>query len=156
MSTLKLNQKILASTTCYLNDEFFKLEPTTLVDLYSVKHMKEPQVKLGDGHWGACPSRDRSRVVTELSELRPFFDSEIERKSLEGKFIYLVEPNRILIKRYKFSHNVESLKDGNYSVYRGDYASVHLPDNKLTSNTAFDIEGAYSILEKKVEHYFKY
>lgn len=154
MSTLKLNQKILASTTCYLYNEFFKLEPTTLVDAYSIKNSKELQIKLGDGLWGACPSRDRNRVVTELNELRAFFDSEIKYKIQEGKFIYLVE--RFVIRQYKFSHDVVSLKEGNYTVYNGDYCKIHLPDNKLTSNTAFDIEGAYKLLEKNVENYFKY
>lgn len=157
MSTLTLGQKILASTTLYLDNEVFKLHPTTLEDVFTVSYSKEKQIKLGKGNWGACPDRDRNKTVCNVNELRDFFDSNLKNKYDEGNFIYIVSNKwNFTIERLRYSHKLESLKDGNSTVYKGNYSSINLIDNKLKSNTSFDIEGAYKILEKYVDEYFKY
>ena len=89
MKDLRLGMNILATSTCYLDNEVFKLEVTTLADAYESdsSHVKELRIKLGEGHWGACPTRSRSQICINSDEIKA-----IANKTL----VYHIENTRMI------------------------------------------------------------
>jgi len=160
MKDLRLGMNILATSTCYLDNEVFKLEPTTLVDAYESdsNHVNGLQIKLGKGHWGACPTRNRNQICINPDEI-----IEIAKKSLVTHIentkndkpkhnLYFVEGNNertISLKRMKFSRRVNSLAEGTFIEYRGQYISVKIKDeNNLPIGYFYNLDDA-------VEHFSK-
>ena len=72
---------ILATTTCYLDNEVFKLHPTTLIDAYTSdsSYSKGLQIKLGKGHWGACPTRNRNEVCINSKEVKKLAEKTLTK-----------------------------------------------------------------------------
>jgi hypothetical protein len=128
MDGLKINQKILADSTCYFSDsQVIELCPTTLID--AVNTQRGIVIELGGGHnWGACPDRSRDRVVAKAGDIKPFFDMKISRKEgLEerlkaGKSLLRVYQNpnnkELYVEEFSFSQKVDSLKDGKYTEFK--------------------------------------
>jgi hypothetical protein len=105
MSTLTLGQKILASTTLYLDNEIFKLHPTTLVDVFNVSYSKEKQIKLGFTG-GAIPNFTIHSLLHKMaydylsSDSRKFTHSDILSLEKDYKISYILEgsySNRLFI-----------------------------------------------------------
>lgn len=162
MENLKLGQKILATTTCMLDNQIFKLEPTTLVDAFETKHQEGLQIRLGEGHWGACPTRSRDCVVTNTDEVDVIFERRCKgllEKLESGEYknkLFLIDnkpPYHISILMLSLSDSVNSLKEGNYKVYRGSYASLKVYNDNLGENCFLDIKDALKYYKKKVAEY---
>jgi hypothetical protein len=153
MKDLRLDMPILATTTCSHDNELLKLHPTTLVDAYETRHpLKEKlQIKLGDGHWGDCPTRNRSQVCINPDEVGVLANdmlSEHIKNSKDHKpksKLYFVELNgthSMTISMLSFSRNVNSLAKGSYREYSGTYASMKIHNDNLADNFFYTIEDA--------------
>ena len=93
MKDLKLGIGILATTTCYLDNEVFKLHPTTLTDAYesSSKHIKGLQIKLG-----LLIEQDKSK-----SKLSPPYKFKDENRQKEFVPTWLISSPTVFIWSYK-------------------------------------------------------
>jgi hypothetical protein len=128
MDGLKINQKILADSTCYFSaSQVIELCPTTLKD--AVNTQRGIVIELGVGHnWGACPNRSRDRVIAKAGDLKVFFDVKISRKEgLEerlkaGKSLLRVHQNQnnkvLYVEEFSFYQNVDSLREGKYTEFK--------------------------------------
>lgn len=151
MKDLKLGMNILASTSLMLDNEILKLHPTTLVDAYNTTNHKELQIKLGKGHWGCLPSRSRSQVCINTKEVADFANNRLAERfeqyaeETKGR-IFIVKMNNnhsLTISTLTECRKIDSLKEGSYTEYRGNYASLRvgasLPNNVFYSlNDAID------------------
>jgi hypothetical protein len=156
MKDLELGMPIFATTTLLLDNEICKLHATTLVDAYNTNHHKSLQVKLGEGHWGACPTRNREQVCineAEIKELATNWMSEKleQQKEFEAKSrIYIVQykGTRLTISILRKWKEVNSLAEGSYTEYTGDYASMRI-GGQLPSNVFYTLEDAIECFAKK-------
>jgi hypothetical protein len=155
MKDLKLGMPILASTSLMLDNEILKLHPTTLVDAFETSHQKELQIKLGKGHWGCLPTRNRSQVCINSKEVGEFANNRLAEKFEEyanedKKRIFIVNLNNnhsLTISTLTFSRTVNSLSEGSYSEYVGHYASMRI-GSRLPSNVFYSLNDA---IDKFVE-----
>ena len=164
MKDLRLGMGILATTTCYLDDEVFKLHPTKLIDAYesNSKHIKGLKIELGEGHWGACPTRDRDSVcinkneVVELAKNRLTKHIELCKDHKPKRNLYYIEVNgmhSICIKVMQFSNSINSLREGNYNIYRGRNTKIKISD-KLPKGFFYDIDKAIEYFSETSKKYF--
>lgn len=157
MKDLRLNQRIYVTTTCYVCDQLFKLERTTVSDVLTRNNKVD--VVLGNGHFGACPTRQRNQVVGNIEELRAVFESEIDTKAESVKSVYGVSitPTQISISKYKFHETRESLANGKESIYYGinrfsGGARMVVRNDELPKGYFFNIEDAYNEFAKLIEN----
>jgi hypothetical protein len=160
MKDLRLGMNILATSTCYLDNEVFKLEPTTLVDAYESdsSHVNGLQIKLGKGHWGACPTRSRSCVAINSAEIIELANKTLvthieNTKNDKPKHnLYFVEGNNertISLKRMTFSRRVNSLAEGTFIEYSGRYISRKIRDeNNLPIGFFYNLDEAVEYFSK--------
>lgn len=158
MKGLKLGMPILATTSLMLDNEILKLHPTTLVDAYETSHHKELQIKLGKGHWGCLPTRDRSQVFISPAEVKKYAKSRLAERIEEAKghkpkeklyYVRLNNNHSLTISIYSYSRSVNSLAEGSYAEYVGRYASVRIENDRLPSNCFHTIEEAIECFVKK-------
>jgi hypothetical protein len=156
MKDLKLGMPIFATTTCMLDNEIFKLHSTTLKDAFNTSHHKSLQIRLGEGHWGACPTRNREQVCINEAEIKALAtsmlaDKIVSQSEQEPKsVIYIVKflNNNLTISSLRKWNEVNSLREGSYIEYRGHYANMRI-GNQLPTNVFYTIEGAIDLLSKK-------
>lgn len=164
MNSLKLNQRILADSTCYFSSgQIVELCPTTLNDARNTPN--GIRIDLGGGHdWGCIPSRERKSVIAEIGDLREFFDKKIsskegiEQRLKNGKSIIRVYQNGnntvLYVVEFKKHEEVDSLKDGKYVVFRDDRSissSVKVINGNLPQGFYTNIEDAFNVLERFVK-----
>ena len=153
MKDLRLGMNILATSTCYLDNEVFKLEVTTLADAYESdsSHVKELRIKLGEGHWGACPTRSRSQICINSDEIKAIANKTLvyhieNTKNDKPRYnLYFVDSNShtLSIKRMTFSRRVNSLAEGTFIEYSGQYISRKIRDeNNLPIGYFYNLDDA--------------
>jgi hypothetical protein len=156
MKNLKIGMRILATTTCMLDNEVFKLHPTTLVDAYEPSNQKKLKIELGKGHWGACPTRDRDKVCINAKEVTKLANSSLERFIEKHKndkpksnlfYVSVNNTHSITISMLRYSHTVNSMANGTFTEYRGTYTSMRIND-KLPTNHFYTIEDAIKCFSK--------
>lgn len=164
MEGLKLNQKILADSTCYFSSgQIVELCPTTLKDARNTTN--GIRIDLGGGHnWGACPTRERSRVIAQVDDLKKFFETKLSRKEgieervNSGKSllrVYHNQNNQVLyVVEFRKGQEVDSLREGKYVVYEEnsffkEYIKVY--NNNIPLGFYSTIEEAFKALENKVK-----
>ena len=158
MKDLRIGMNILATTTCYLDNEVFKLHPTTLVYAYESdnKYQKGLQIKLGNGHWGACPTRSRDEVcinskeVIKLAKKSLAKHIELTKDNKPKHNLYFVKVNNthsITISIIKFSRTVNSLAEGSYTEYSGRYISMKI-HNALPHGFFYSLDDAIKFFAK--------
>ena len=144
---MKLNQKILVTTTSPLRGFTFRLEATTIVDVVN------GWVKLGKGLWGACPSREINEVAFEVSDIDNLINQMEHLRELRDfgttkKVLYMVVECRfgLEIQQFKFNRNIDSLKDGKYDSYTNQLemgtSEIKVRDNKPPNNVHNTFEEA--------------
>jgi hypothetical protein len=144
---LKLGQKILVDSSCYVHGEFIKLCTTRLVDAFESRGYSKPQIKMAKDHnnWGACPTRSRNMVIANEDDIKKFFEMKfknqkkkvdelkekypdskyrtLEEKLEDGEVIFKVGFNRgagwIQVTPFFKSGTVNSLAQGKYDTYTG-------------------------------------
>jgi len=165
MEGLILGMPILATTTSSSDNELLKLHPTTLVDAYETNHplREKLQIKLGDGHWGACPTRNRTQVCINPDEVDAFANDRLSEHIKNSKDhkpkskLYFVELNGthcMTISMLSFSRNVNSLAEGRYREYTGTYASMKIHNDNLPVNFFYTIEDAIKYYVKTSKRIF--
>ena len=156
MKDLRIGMNILATTTCYLDNEVFKLHPTTLVDAYESDRQRGLQIRLGKGHWGACPTRDRDEVcinskeVIKLAKKSLAKHIELTKDNKPKHNLYFVRVNNthsITINIMKFSRTVNSLAEGSYDEYSGKYISMKIK-GKLPQGFFYNLDDAIKFFAK--------
>lgn len=132
MKNFKLNQKLLVNSSCYFRGEIFKFEKTRLAD--ASKTEDGYRVRMTSGHWGACPTRDKSEVVAFESDIdrivERFFTAKLEESTLEigqgkGKSLIIVEDENygndgrghIVVRYIKYKSTEETMREGKYDKY---------------------------------------
>ena len=86
-----------------------------------------------DGHWGACPTRDKSEVVANESDIdrivEKFFTAKLEKSKLElgqgkGKSLLIIEDSnreggkgQMTVSYINFRRSHESMLEGKYDEY---------------------------------------
>jgi len=158
MKDLKIGMNILATTTCMVANEVFKLHPTTLVDAYESDNARGLQISLGKGHWGACPSRSRERICINQAEVIKLAKKELETHISKTKDdkpkskLYFVQNNNghsITINVMRLNETVKSLAEGSYKVYRGDHISMKVNDaSSLPKGYFYNIDEAIEFFSK--------
>jgi len=133
MKNLKLNQRILVNSSCYFKEEIFKFEKTRLAD--ASKTEDGYRVRMTDGHWGACPTRDKSEVIACEGDIdrivERFFTAQLEKSSLEigqgkGKSLLIVENvnhksgGQVVVKSVRFVGAEETLREGKSDKYSAE------------------------------------
>lgn len=173
MNDLRLHQTIYANSTCYFNGEIVEICKTTLADAVTDSSGKV-HIKLGAGHnWGCIPTRERSGIIANESDIRPFIEKRIENKNefllglhtpkdlseqlKSGKMLLFVENrgNRITLTIFEHDRTYSSLSEGKVIEFRqkwaGGYRTLKLNDlDSLPHNTFNNIEEAVNCLEKMI------
>lgn len=161
MKDLKLGMPILATTTLMLENEILKLHPTTLVDAYETSNHKELQIKLGDGHWGCIPTRNRSQICINPAEVKEFAYNRLSDRIEEAKEhkekskLYIVKLNNthsLTISLLHKGRTVNSLSEGSFIEYTGHYASMKIFNDRLPANMFHTIEEAieFFVVKSKI------
>lgn len=160
MKDLRLGMNILATTTCYLDNEVFKLHPTTLVDAYESdsNHVNGLQIRLGEGHWGACPTRNRNQIcinadeVIELAKkslVKHIENTKDDRPNYNLYFVKVNNTHSVTISRVKYSRSVNSMAEGSFKEYSGQYISVKIRDeNNLPRGYFYNLDDAVEYFSK--------
>jgi hypothetical protein len=160
MEDLKLRMGILVTTTCMLRGEAFKLHPTTLVDAYTTNG-KNLRIKMGEGHWGACPTRKREEVCISVDEVKAMAKTKMT-KVLENlkeqsinKCLFTAKVNNkhsVTIQTYKPSKTINSLSSGEYV----EYVNVgELHDAKISVYNGELPNGVFDNIDAVIEDYGK-
>lgn len=162
MKDLKLGMKLLVTSTLYLDNVIFELVPTQLADAYTVSTSKEVQVKMTKGHWGACPTRNRSQVAINGDEVRVIANRLLEKhrervadEKPKHRLYYIDSQGDIELKTLTFSRKYNSLSDGNYSLYTGGYVSLKVYDTPNNSYF-FNLDEAIEEFIRISERYLKF
>lgn len=156
MKALTLNQKIFVTTTCYVCDQFFKLESTTVKDV--VTNDRGERILLGEGHFGACTTRSRKEVAGYSEDIRGIFEREIDlSKTDDKKVLFIVEVNRaqITISKAKLWDTQTSLANGKEEIFIGidrfsGGSKYTIRNGVLPANCFHEIEEAYKFFELSV------
>jgi hypothetical protein len=173
MNDLRLHQTIFANSTCYFNGEILEICKTTLKDAITDSN-GDVRIKLGAGHnWGCIPTRERSSIIANESDIRPFIEKRIENKNkfllglhtpkilseqLEsGKMLLFVENERNEINLTIFEHDrtYSSLSEGKTIEFRQKHAfgyrKLKLKELDMLPHNVFNnIEDAIQCLEKMI------
>lgn len=173
MNDLRLHQTIFANSTCYFNGEILEICKTTLKDAVTDSN-GDVRIKLGAGHnWGCIPTRERSSIIANESDIRPFIEKRIENKNkfllglhtpktlseqLEsGKMLLFVENERNEINLTIFEHDrtYSSLSEGKTIEFRQKHAfgyrTLKLKELDMLPHNVFNnIEDAIQCLEKMI------
>lgn len=173
MNDLRLHQTIFANSTCYFNGEILEICKTTLKDAITDSN-GDVRIKLGAGHnWGCIPTRERSSIIANESDIRPFIEKRIESKNkfllglhtpkilseqLEsGKMLLFVENERNEINLTIFEHDrtYSSLSEGKtiefIQKHAFGYRKLKLKELDMLPHNVFNnIEDAIKCLEKMI------
>jgi hypothetical protein len=173
MNDLRLHQTIFANSTCYFNGEILEICKTTLADAITDSN-GDVRIKLGAGHnWGCIPTRERSSIIANESDIRPFIEKRIENKNkfllglhtpkilseqLEsGKMLLFVENERNEINLTIFEHDrtYSSLSEGKtiefIQKHAFGYRKLKLKELDMLPHNVFNnIEDAIKCLEKMI------
>lgn len=142
---MKLNQKILVTTTSSLRGFIFRLEATTVSDVVN------GWVQLGKGLWGACPSRELDQVVTTINEIDGIVNQskrlrELRDFGVRKKVLYAVIEVRDGLEIQKFNGSVDSLRDGKFDSYTNQLdlrtSEIRVINNKPPKSTHNTFEEA--------------
>jgi hypothetical protein len=161
---MKLGQKIFVTTTLLLKPQIFKLHLTAIQDAYTNSSEKEMRIKMGDNHnWGACPTRLRSEVVIEPSDLDTILSTRSEwldkkrEKEAGNKQLYYIEfrVNDLSICELSYSNTINSLKEGHYKAYssEGAIGSVQMKipvGQELPEDCFHSIDEAFKVYKEKL------
>jgi len=168
MKDLKLNQKILSSTTSSEHGDIVTARLTTLVD--AIEKNGKLKIVLGEGHWGACPDRERDEIIANKKDIKSYFKKEsdwmlkagLEKRNVdyvnlvkERKGIFLVEfwegNGYLTVKFLDYMGKVNSLKDGEFNTYgnRDKYSvSLKVKVGETHPKIFRSLEDAYKQFEK--------
>jgi len=173
MNDLRLHQTIYADSTCYFNGEIVEICKTTLADAVTNSSGKV-HIKLGAGHnWGCIPTRERSGVIANERDIRPFIERKIENKKKfllgfhtpkdlseqfkSGKMLLFVENrgNRITLTIFEHDRTYSSLSEGRVIEFRQKHAfgyrTLKLKELDMLPHNVFNnIEDAIQCLEKMI------
>jgi len=169
MHKLKLNQKILSSTTGSMNNHLVDLYLTTIKD--AITQNGRTKVVLGEGHWGQCPDRGLDQVITCKKDIKSYFDKSMEyalkhfkekhgtdvlERLKERKCILVVDhfnEKYLNVSFFDYAGKTESLKDGTYRTYKsnvGGYSLLTIKEGETRKDVFRNLEDAYKYFEKKV------
>ena len=109
-------------------------------------------------NWGACPTRSKDHVLSHGSDVleKEFLLGKIQHLSEKRPtdiFAFHVSPKELNVYWYSKGRKVESLKDGNYTVYKSDKEALYR--NMPTSIKVFDVENLpnpFFTLDEMLEH----
>ena len=121
---LSLNQAILVESSAYFGSQIIEL------DLTKVHDVKNGRVIMTKNHnWGACPSRDRSKVISNAEEAGIYFDMKFGKYlafmkehnlNVDNNLYYVFycdSRSSVMVYNYVKVRSVDSLRDGKYDEY---------------------------------------
>jgi hypothetical protein len=159
MKDIKLDQNILADSSCYFDKSYMLIVyKTTVKDVVNQK-----DIILGGGHdWGACPSRRREDVIAKPNDAENLLMAHIKCRDLENfiktkKVLFQIDAreNGIYVKLFVATERVDSLREGKYILYKSyqsSYSSFKFAEgSKIPESMATSLEDAVKKLKKAVK-----